>query len=206
MKNEDLPFSFILAFILHFAVLAIYDLTKDFGSVNIDEPRIIKIKLGTSSDIVPLTKTKNQEVKIQKTVEEVGTIQEEPEIEQKKIDIQVTEIKERGSEFGNSLDEDAIISPTYLDLLQFTVQERSSIPAKAVREQIYGSAMLRLTFDRDGFVQKFKLVKSSGHTILDQEALRVAKSLMTAPFPKAPDSFDEDSKIMTYDFPISFSE
>jgi len=96
-------------------------------------------------------------------------------------------------------------SATYLEWLQLTVQETSSIPYQAREQGISGSAVLRLTFDRDGYVHDFRLVKETGNRLLDAAALRVARRLKVEPFPPMPTEFEQGKEIVTYDFPISFS-
>ena len=209
MKNEDLPFALTMAFILHLVVIAIYDLTKDLQPDNIAQPRIIKIKLGSSNTEETYAverPNKKAEIQIAKKDNDIAIIKEEKIIITKPTPkpSQEKKSKPKGSEYGNSNDDDAVLNPSYLDLLQITVQERSSIPYKAIQEEQSGKAILRLSFNRLGIVTKYRLLKSTGFQILDNEALRVAESLTRKPFPPVPTSFDPGQKKLTYDFPISF--
>lgn len=96
------------------------------------------------------------------------------------------------------------IAADYLELLQLTVQETSQIPIQARQEHISGNAILRLTFNRDGYVTRYSLRRPTGHEILDNAAIAVAEKLLTEPFPPMPDEFESGKKVTTYDFPISF--
>lgn len=214
MQNEDnnLVFAFTIAFVLHLVFIAIYDMATTPNPEAI-EPRIVKIRLGNSSDYsetnLEESLEENQEIQVQEIVEEeVATeIVEQKQSKTRKPKTKTSKKappKIRGSEYGNSNDADAITAPTYLDLLQATVQERSAIPQEALEKQQFAAAVLRLSFNRNGYVQKYRLVKPTGYPALDQEALRVAESLTKKPFPPTPSSFDRGQPLLTYDFPISF--
>lgn len=109
----------------------------------------------------------------------------------------------KGSEFGN-LAEDGKREYTYIDLLRLSVQEKSKIPAEALEKGISGEAVLRLTFDRKGFVQRYALIQNTGSYLLDAAAIEVAKTLMREPFPPVPTDFDRGTDKLIYDFPIAF--
>lgn len=210
-QDNNLVFAFTLAFVLHLVVIAVYDLTRDFGSDLPPQPRIVKIRLGEAGDEeIAEQKTPEDEIIIEQVTEqEFGDkIIEEKIVEtsEKKLSAKKKRSKPRGSEYGNSTDADAISAPTYLDLLQVTVQERSAVPLEAAEKRQYGRAVLRLSFNRLGYVKKYSIIRSSGYEILDREALRVAQTLTQNPFPPAPQSFDRGRTTLIYDFPISFSE
>ena len=95
-------------------------------------------------------------------------------------------------------------SATYLEWLQLTVQEMSQIPIQAREQNISGRAVLRLTFNRAGYVSNYWLVRATGSKLLDAAALRVARRLVTEPFPPMPTEFEQGKQWVTYDFPISF--
>ena len=109
----------------------------------------------------------------------------------------------KGQKNGNS--DKGQDSASYLEWLQLTVQETSRIPIQAREQGISGSAVLRLSFDRDGYVHDYRLARATGNRILDAAALRVARKLMFEPFPPMPTDFEQGRGIVTYDFPISFT-
>ena len=53
-------------------------------------------------------------------------------------------------------------------------------PDAARRERIYGSLRLLVSINRDGTLREVQVLESSGHTILDQAALRIVR--LSAPF------------------------
>lgn len=144
--------------------------------------------------------------KVEKKVEE---IQQQQPARKKKGEVgAISELEtasgnaQAGSPFGNS--KDGKTSLSYLELLQYTLQENSIIPHQARDEGLQGDAVLRLTFDRKGFVQEYELVAATGFEILDNAALALAQKLMQKPLPPMPRSFERGKDRATYDFPISF--
>ena len=53
-------------------------------------------------------------------------------------------------------------------------------PAEARRQGIYGSLVLRVAINRDGSLASVELVESSGHSVLDDAALRIVR--LAAPY------------------------
>mgnify|MGYP000712233536 CR=1 FL=1 len=92
----------------------------------------------------------------------------------------------------------------YLELLQNTVQQKSSIPAEAAMNNISGKAVLRLEFDRKGFVKHYSLKQSTGNKILDAAAMDLGAKLMTEPLPAPPASFFPEQQILKFDFGIDY--
>jgi TonB family protein len=101
-------------------------------------------------------------------------------------------------------EKDPKVARNYLELLQNTVQQKSNIPAEAAMNGISGKAILRLEFNRKGYVVKYSLKKSTGNKILDNAALEVAARLMTEPFPAPPATFYPRQKILKFDFGIDY--
>lgn len=207
-KDNSLYISIAIALFVHIAVIAMYGIFS--GGQVITTAKKIKIRLGdeTIEEIVIVEEEKKPEPE-QKEVEEVlQKPTEEPakKIVEKEVVKQPPKkkVKTKGSQYGNSNAKDAISAPTYLDLLRVTVQERSAIPYEARQKQRYGDAILRLSFNRKGYVLKYSLVRQTNYEILDNAALQVGKSLTLAPFPPVPSDFDRGYSVMTYDFPISF--
>lgn len=65
------------------------------------------------------------------------------------------------------------------------VERHKRYPAAAARARITGSAQLAITIDRRGGLSGARLISSSGHAVLDQEALAVARR--AAPYPRPPE-------------------
>lgn len=181
-----------------------------------EEARFIKLRLGASDGVQDKSFAKESEAVLQKIekklLPEIGAV-EEDEVPREVLSEQVVAKnpvqKERrsndvaGSEFGNS--DEGQKAATYLELLQLTVQETSQIPSIAREERISGNAVLRLTFNRSGYVIKFKLVQKTGSEILDDAALAVGQQLSRQPFPPMPRDFEAGKGAATYDFPVSFN-
>ena len=90
----------------------------------------------------------------------------------------------------------------YLELLQYAVQERSQI--HNIDPNLRGKAVLRLVFNRQGYVLTYKLKQSTGEEILDEAAEKLAKNLMEKPLPPVPASFERGEEILQYDFAVSY--
>lgn len=65
------------------------------------------------------------------------------------------------------------------------VQHYKTYPAAAERAGMTGAALVSITIDRSGRLVKARVLRGSGHAILDNEALSVAGR--AAPFPAPPD-------------------
>ena len=65
------------------------------------------------------------------------------------------------------------------------VERHKRYPAAALRAGISGATRLAITIDRSGGLAGARISASSGHQILDQEALAVARR--AAPYPRPPD-------------------
>lgn len=77
---------------------------------------------------------------------------------------------------------------------------RPSYPEEAVRNGLQGRVILEITIDQSGGVTDARIVKSSRHRILDDEAMKFAK---TAQFEAA--TLGGNPVVSTVLFPISFS-
>lgn len=64
------------------------------------------------------------------------------------------------------------------------VERHKRYPREAARQNIAGAASLAITIDRQGRLADASLSKRSGHAILDEEALAVARR--AAPYPRPP--------------------
>ena len=108
-----------------------------------------------------------------------------------------------GAKYGNFVNEGEIQARDYLELLQYTIQQRSSIP-RTEGLKLKGQAVLRLSFNRNGQILEYKLIKKTGDFVLDQAAIEVADSLRHHPFPPAPANFDQGQKVLRYDFFVNY--
>lgn len=179
------------------------------GAASISSPpKFIKLRLGESeivADEVFMEKNSDEiEVQAQaaEPLPEFGEVAEEKAIEPIAKPQKSASSKVEGSKYGNS--DTGQKTATYLELLQLTVQETSKIPSEARAAGLSGNAVLRLTFNREGYVRKFKLIQKTGHAVLDEAALDVGAKLSYQPFPPMPDNFEQGRKTATYDFPVSF--
>ncbi|WP_163267961.1 energy transducer TonB [Chelativorans alearense] len=65
------------------------------------------------------------------------------------------------------------------------VERHKRYPSKAARQGAAGAATLSITIDRQGRLAGARLARGSGHAILDEEALAVARR--AAPYPRPPE-------------------
>ncbi|PIR31573.1 MAG: hypothetical protein COV36_08150 [Alphaproteobacteria bacterium CG11_big_fil_rev_8_21_14_0_20_44_7] len=228
MQQEKLQaYSFITAISLHVIAAIIFVIYLNNQPEIIAKPEILKIRLGSAGISLGTEEEEKEDelLNIQKAEENnPEKIANEPEIaqptpqpEKKKTTLdnlkvgakqttptKFTSTKKSGSIYGNSLAQDAKAAATYIDLLQLTVQETSRIPKQAREQNLAGNAILRLSFNRRGYVMKYSLIQKTGYNILDRAAIEVARKLTHSPFPPVPQDFDAGAQVLTYDFPISF--
>ncbi len=76
-------------------------------------------------------------------------------------------------------------APTWQGLILSCINQALRYPADALFHNQRGIAYIRVTIDRDGNVLTEKIDKSSGHDLLDQEALAVLLRLQPLPKPPA---------------------
>jgi len=67
-------------------------------------------------------------------------------------------------------------------------------PDEAKRQKLYGDLMLHVALRADGTVQKIRVVRSSGHKILDDSAIRIVR--LAAPFAPFPREIREQVDIL----------
>jgi protein TonB len=83
-----------------------------------------------------------------------------------------------------------------------TVMRNRRYPASARRLGLQGTTKVKFEIDRNGrLVGKPSVAQSSGHTLLDDEALRMVEQ--SAPFSALPTDFDKPTATVT--IPIRFS-
>ena len=94
----------------------------------------------------------------------------------------------------NSIDE-------YSAKITIAIKKQQKYPRMALNRNWQGSVIIELKFNKNGTVISSKVKKSSGHKILDKEALNMTKRAM--PFPMPPKILK--SKIFTVVVPITFT-
>ncbi len=83
-------------------------------------------------------------------------------------------------------DRSAAIEAGYCSLVRARLERNKEYPAMARRGRIEGVVIVKFVIEYDGAVSFVKVLKSSGHTLLDKSALRTVHN--SAPFPVPPDS------------------
>ena len=74
-------------------------------------------------------------------------------------------------------------------------------PDEARRQRIYGSLRLLVTINRDGTLYEVQVLESSGHSVLDQAAMRIVRlAAPYAPFSGDLAEFDRLEIIRTWRF------
>ena len=67
-------------------------------------------------------------------------------------------------------------------------------PDEARRQGISGSLMLQVSINTDGSVRNIRLLRSSGHKVLDDAAIRIVQ--LAAPYPPLPPEIRKDTDIL----------
>ncbi len=214
VKKQELN-SALVALVIHALFFALLLLAMKMNVQETAKPHFIKLRLGSSeiaSDKLALEEVAEQEIEQLEAQEiilpEVGAEEQKPQLikikkpHQKRVAKVSVSSAAKGSENGNS--SAGRTSLTYIEKLQYGVQEASEIPSQARAQGITGNAVLRLTFTRSGAVEEYQLVKKTGHPVLDNAALQVGENLLQNSFPAMPQNFERGRKRVTYDFPISY--
>lgn len=81
------------------------------------------------------------------------------------------------------------------------LEKMKHYPAEAQSEEQEGTAIVHIVLDRQGHVLTSSLLKSSGHALLDKEA--IALSHRVDPFPAPPDNIK--GSVLKLNIPIQFS-
>ena len=85
---------------------------------------------------------------------------------------------------------------TYLDAWRKKVERIGNLnyPDEAKRKQLYGNLMLHVAIKADGSLEQVRLVRSSGHKILDDAAIRIVK--LAAPYAPLPADIRREVEIL----------
>lgn len=87
-----------------------------------------------------------------------------------------TYIEDMASEFDST--------SGYLEMVRLRIEKQKSYPERAKSRQIEGAVDIRFIISVEGNVREEKIVKTSGHPILDEAALFAVRK--AAPFPRPP--------------------
>ncbi len=88
------------------------------------------------------------------------------------------------------------VEAAYLDTWQKKVEliGNMNYPEKAKRSNLSGSLLLLVAINADGTLNKIDLLRSSGHKILDDAAMRIVK--LAAPYPPLPEIIREQADVL----------
>lgn len=84
----------------------------------------------------------------------------------------------------------------YLDSWRLKVERIGNLnyPSEARSRKIYGQLRLLVSINSDGSLREVKVLKSSGHRVLDQAAMRIVK--LAAPYSTFPPEIKQDTDIL----------
>ncbi len=102
---------------------------------------------------------------------------------------------------GAATDEADSTQTDYLATLRRWFEKNKSYPQQARIGRQEGTAILRVIFDRDGYVLEYELVRSSGHATLDREVKAMIER--AAPLPPIPAELNR--RRLELRVPIQFS-
>ncbi len=84
----------------------------------------------------------------------------------------------------------------YLDAWRAKVEEIGNLnyPEEALRRNLSGSLLLDVAINADGTLNSVRVLRSSGHKVLDDAAVRIVR--LAAPFPPLPEAIRRDTDIL----------
>ena len=84
----------------------------------------------------------------------------------------------------------------YLDAWRRKVERIGNLnyPDQAKRDRLYGNLVLHVAVRADGSVERVRVLHSSGHTILDDAAVRIVR--MSAPFSPFPEEIRKEADVL----------
>ncbi len=106
-----------------------------------------------------------------------------------------------GDGLGGGIDRKGLIRAYHESLLR-TVNRSASAPRAARRAKLEGTVFLRVTFDARGHILSIKVRKSSGHEILDRDAIDTLRRIGQLPAP--PTELQWERKSLT--IPIRYKQ
>lgn len=88
------------------------------------------------------------------------------------------------------------VEAAYLDTWQKKVElvGNMNYPERAKQQKLSGKLLLVVSVNADGTLSNVELVRSSGHKMLDDAAIRIVK--LAAPFPPLPEAIRKDADVL----------
>ncbi len=102
-----------------------------------------------------------------------------------------TDAAETKDEYMESEQEFKDAMMRYQDIIKQQLEEARRYPYNARKNNIEGIVYMRFLLLANGNVKNVELVRSSGHSVLDDSALKTVK--IACPFPRIPESFNTGS-------------
>lgn len=109
--------------------------------------------------------------------------------------------KGRGGIGGGTGQGNPSIEKAYLAKIRNKINRNKKYPPAAKSQKLTGVVTVNFTINRQGAVTSFKIVKGSGHSLLDQEVTALMKRV--SPFPPMPKEMTKNSLNLTV--PIQFT-
>lgn len=100
-------------------------------------------------------------------------------------------VRDPREETGVTFDTTEIMLSGYMGLLKQKIESIWHYPREAAREGIYGDLKIRFVIRRDGTLGNVKLIRTSGHALLDQAALKALRD--AEPYWPLPDGFEGEA-------------
>ncbi len=84
----------------------------------------------------------------------------------------------------------------YMEAWRVKVEQIGNVnyPEQAVRNNLSGSLLLDVSINADGTLRSVRVLRPSGHKVLDDAAVRIVK--LAAPYPALPDEIRRDTDIL----------
>lgn len=98
------------------------------------------------------------------------------------------------SDDGVTFDTTDIVRRGYMDMLKQKVESIWDYPVQAARQGIYGDLVIRFVIRRDGTLGEVKVLKTSGHRLLDDAAVKALRS--GVPYWPLPDGWNQESLVI----------
>ena len=197
-KNFSLSETLILSVLFHAALLFV--MPKN-NVLDIDIPTELKIDIlfeEKKSEIITPKKKPIPEPIVEPIPEPIVEPIPEPIVEpipvEKSIKQNIQSDKNNVTEIKNNIDE-------YSAKITLAIKKQQKYPRLAMNRNWQGSVIIELNFNKEGLITNTKVKKSSGHKILDKEALNMTKRAL--PFPMPPKILQ--SKVFTVVVPITFT-
>lgn len=122
-----------------------------------------------------------------------------------RLDTGAQKEEEAGDSDTISLDTQEFKYASYFAQIKRKIELVWSYPPEAGRQGLFGKLLLKFTILKDGTLADMKLIDSTGHQILDEEALHAVK--MASPYPPFPKRIEKErlNVIASFSYYPSFS-